>query len=191
MRTHAGGPKGIELKVEHPEEYNFRPKQLLLEACQCILRLAPRARFQRCVAESGFFNEEKFEKIFALIERINLLPKESSDGVSLAGFRKFISDVKLAFAQSQDEDDLYSDPPEEFKDPIMLELMKDPVRAPSGFVFDRAIILQQILNTPTDPFTRQPLCAEDLVPEVQLKARIDAWMAERRQARANGTASSS
>ena len=36
-------------------------------------------------------------------------------------------------------------------------LMTDPVILPSGNIMDRSIILRHLLNSPTDPFNRQPL----------------------------------
>lgn len=36
-------------------------------------------------------------------------------------------------------------------------LMTDPVMLPSGNIMDRSIILRHLLNSPTDPFNRQPL----------------------------------
>lgn len=42
-------------------------------------------------------------------------------------------------------------------DPLMDTLMTDPVILPSGNIMDRSIILRHLLNSPTDPFNRQPL----------------------------------
>ena len=42
-------------------------------------------------------------------------------------------------------------------DPLMDTLMSDPVILPSGNIMDRSIILRHLLNSPTDPFNRQPL----------------------------------
>lgn len=42
-------------------------------------------------------------------------------------------------------------------DPLMDTLMTDPVMLPSGNIMDRSIILRHLLNSPTDPFNRQPL----------------------------------
>ena len=47
---------------------------------------------------------------------------------------------------------------------------------------DRSNILRHLLTDETDPFTRQPLKAEDLVPDAELKAKIDAWIAQRKSA---------
>lgn len=43
-------------------------------------------------------------------------------------------------------------------------LMTDPVMLPSGNIMDRSIILRHLLNSPTDPFNRQPLTESMLEP---------------------------
>ena len=45
-------------------------------------------------------------------------------------------------------------------------LMRDPVELPSGNVVDRHIIVRHLLNSQTDPFNRQPLKEENLVPSM-------------------------
>lgn len=75
--------------------------------------------------------------------------------------------------QNQKRD--FSDAPEEFRDPLMDTLMDDPVLLPSGKVMDRAVILRHLLNSSTDPFNRQPLTEDMLMPVDELKLRIAAW----------------
>ena len=54
---------------------------------------------------------------------------------------------------------------DEFIDPMMCELMEDPVLLPtSGNVMDRKHITRHLLSTPNDPFNRQPLTEEMLKP---------------------------
>ncbi len=54
----------------------------------------------------------------------------------------------LFFAQDMDE--LTEDAPEEFLDPLLSTLMKDPVRLPtSGNIVDRSTITQHLLNDET------------------------------------------
>ena len=48
---------------------------------------------------------------------------------------------------------------------------------------DKEIIIRHLLNDPTDPFNRQPLTEEDLVPDVELKAQIDKYIKEKNSAR--------
>jgi hypothetical protein len=47
----------------------------------------------------------------------------------------------------------------------MSTLMRDPVRLPSSNqVMDRAVIQSHLLDNPNDPFNRQPLTVDMLVP---------------------------
>jgi ubiquitin conjugation factor E4 B len=55
----------------------------------------------------------------------------------------------------------------------------------SGNIMDRASIEQHLLNNETDPFNRAPLKAEDLIPQPELQARIEAWIDEQRKSRAS------
>lgn len=58
----------------------------------------------------------------------------------------------------------FSDAPEEYTDALMGTLMQDPVILPSSHVVDRSVIARHLLNSATDPFSRQPLRADQLVP---------------------------
>lgn len=42
--------------------------------------------------------------------------------------------------------------------------MNDPVLLPSGKVMDRPVIMRHLLNSSTDPFSRQPLSEDMLQP---------------------------
>lgn len=55
-----------------------------------------------------------------------------------------------------------------FLDPLMDTLISDPVRLPSGHIMDRKIITRHLLNSQTDPFSRQPLKEEELEPRKRL-----------------------
>jgi len=54
-------------------------------------------------------------------------------------------------------------------DPLMDTLMEDPVTLPSGKVMDRPVIMRHLLNSSTDPFSRQPLSEDMLQPGKYLK----------------------
>ena len=60
-------------------------------------------------------------------------------------------------------------------DPVMDTLMEDPVRLPSGIIMDRPIIIRHLLNSNQDPFNRQILTVDMLVPVTELKQRIEEW----------------
>jgi ubiquitin conjugation factor E4 B len=177
------GPRGIELKVDSPEKYHFHPRQLLADVLAAMLHLAPLPRFVTAVAESGLLNDAAVTaKVLAVVQRIAVLPeapRPADADVCLPAFAGFLDRVRAARASLADEAEVLQDYPEEFADPLLATLMRDPVRAPSGYTYDRACILQHVMNTPSDPFTRQPLRVEDLQPQPELKARIDAWVADK------------
>lgn len=86
------------------------------------------------------------------------------------------SDAKKVLDQA--ELDL-GDVPAEFEDPIMGDLMRDPVLLPSKHIVDRSTIVQHLLSDPKDPFTRQPMTVEDALPQTELKEKIEQWRAEK------------
>ena len=67
------------------------------------------------------------------------------------------------------------DYPDEFLDPIMSTPMFDPVKLPSGMTMDRSVIMTHLLNDETDPFNRQPLTAEQLVPDDEMRRQIQEF----------------
>jgi ubiquitin conjugation factor E4 B len=60
-------------------------------------------------------------------------------------------------------------------DPIMDTVMEEPVRLPSGMIVDRPVIVRHLLNSSIDPFNRQPLTLDMLVPQPELQRRIEQW----------------
>lgn len=76
----------------------------------------------------------------------------------------FVFDLSSPAVANKQSEDEYADAPDEFRDPLMDTLMSDPVLLPSGAIMDRAIITRHLLNSSTDPFNRQPLTEDMLVP---------------------------
>ncbi|KAG1721381.1 U-box domain-containing protein [Suillus occidentalis] len=69
-------------------------------------------------------------------------------------------------------------------DPLMATIMRDPVTLPSSrAVIDRSTIKSHLLSDSKDPFNRVPMVIEDVIPNVELKAQIDAFITERRNKR--------
>ncbi|KAM7452694.1 hypothetical protein BLSTO_06567 [Blastocystis sp. subtype 1] len=56
------------------------------------------------------------------------------------------------------------------------ELMKDPVMLPnSKMVLDRSTIERLLMEKPVDPYDRTPLTKEQLIPQEELRQRIQQW----------------
>lgn len=96
-----------------------------------------------------------------------------------------IADFALKVGQLEKEEKenqkALEDAPDEFLDPIMSTLMIDPVVLPSSKVtVDRTTIARHLLSDQTDPFNREPLTMDQVKSDEELKARIDAWVLERK-----------
>ena len=67
-----------------------------------------------------------------------------------------------------------SEIPENYLDPMMCEIMTDPVKLPkSDNIIDRLTIRKHLLSDKTDPFNRAPLKEEDLIEMPDLKKEIE------------------
>lgn len=102
---------------------------------------------------------------------------------------EFAQKVRQLEQEEKDNQEALVDPPDEFLDPIMSTLMCDPVILPSSHVtVDRTTISRHLLSDQTDPFNRAPLTMDQVQPDEELKAKIQAWIAERRRERAENEA---
>nr|XP_057939431.1 ubiquitin conjugation factor E4 B isoform X2 [Doryrhamphus excisus] len=172
------GPKCRDLKVENPEKYGFEPKKLLDQLTDIYLQLDC-ARFAKAIADDQrSYSRELFEEVISKMRKAGI-----KSSIAIEKFKLLSEKVEEIVAKNCQSEMDYSDAPDEFKDPLMDTLMTDPVMLPSGNIMDRSIILRHLLNSPTDPFNRQPLteCMLESVPE--LKERIHMWMREKQGGR--------
>ena len=100
----------------------------------------------------------------------------------VAAFEKLAADARTRASEDEEEETDLGDIPDEFLDPIYCTLMRDPVKLPSGHSCDRSIITRHLLSDETDPFSRQPLTADQLVPDDDLREKIAAFIADRKSA---------
>ncbi|KAF4096577.1 hypothetical protein G5714_022546 [Onychostoma macrolepis] len=172
------GPKCRDLKVENPEKYGFEPKKLLDQLTDIYLQLDC-ARFAKAIADDQrSYSRELFEEVISKMRKAGI-----KSTIAIEKFKLLLEKVEEIVARNSQSEMDYSDAPDEFKDPLMDTLMTDPVQLPSGNIMDRAIILRHLLNSPTDPFNRQPLTESMLEPVPELKERIQAWMKEKQSGR--------
>jgi len=172
------GSKGLELKVDNPENYNFRPKEMLRDLCAIFASFSSAHEFQVECAKSGYYNTDLMTKSVKTCRKLNLLT-----GESMELFESLAEKVKTASKHVGDDDALVADAPDEFLDPLMCTFMKDPVLLPtSGTVIDRSTIMQHLLNDPVDPFNRKPLTVDMIIPATELKEKMENWLEEKRSA---------
>ncbi|KAL1871865.1 hypothetical protein VTK73DRAFT_1833 [Phialemonium thermophilum] len=173
------GPKSKDLRVENPAKYFFSPRTLLPELVDIYLNLGDSAAFVEAVAADGrSYKPENFDATSRILSTKAL--KSADELQKWEELKKKFAAAKQALDQA--ELDLGEIPPE-FEDPIMGDIMNDPVILPSKHIVDRSTIVQHLLSDPKDPFTRQPMTVDDVVPADELRQQITKWKEERIAAR--------
>ena len=168
------GSKGLDLKVDNPEQYEFRPKEMLRDLCAIFALFAPTETFQVECAKSGC-DPALLRSAVKTCRRLNLLT-----GESMEAFESLPDLVEKAGQSVAADEELLADAPDEFLDEILSTYMKDPVILPSGHYVDRSTITQHLLNDPIDPFNREPMTVDDIKPATELKEKMNKWLAEKR-----------
>lgn len=105
------------------------------------------------------FRKELFDDAILRLERSLI-----KTPVEIEQFKALSAKAHMILLDNQSADDWMSDAPDEFKDPLMMTVMSDPVLLPSGLVMDRPVIMRHLLNSNTDPFNRQHLTEDMLLP---------------------------
>lgn len=165
------------VQVDNPEQYQFRPKEMLRDLCAIFALFASSSGFQVECAKSGC-NPSMLRSAVKTCQRLNLLM-----GVSLTAFESLPDLVEQASREVADDEALLEDAPDEFLDEILTTFMKDPVILPSGHFVDRSTITQHLLNDPIDPFNREEMTIDDIKPATELKAKIEKWLEEKKAIR--------
>jgi ubiquitin conjugation factor E4 B len=176
------GPKQGNLKVREPTQYEFNPRNLLSDIMDVYLNLKDQDSFVLAVARDGrSYKAYNFDHAATIMRKTGFKSPEQ-----LKAWRKLSNKVAATKeAEEQAEEDL-GEVPDEFLDPLMYTLMDDPVILPQSRVtLDRSTIRSHLLSDPNDPFNRQPLKIQDVIPDVELKQKIDAFKAEAKQRRFN------
>lgn len=177
LETLAGKRAAAELSVSNKDKYHFRPIQLISDFVDIYLHLGYSQVFVDAVAADGrSFKPEVFDRVTRILTSKN--QKEAGDMAKWEKVKARFAEAKLRLDQA--ELDL-GDIPAEFEDPIMGDLMRDPVLLPSRHVVDRSTIVQHLLSDAKDPFTRQPMTVDDVIPDTELQTRIRQWREEKIQ----------
>nr|XP_022317607.1 ubiquitin conjugation factor E4 A-like [Crassostrea virginica] len=175
---HLVGPKQRSFNVKDKNEIEFKPQQMVSDITQIYLNLGENQAFCMAVSADGrSYSPELFQKTTNVLQKIGKPPTMINQVDSLR------DKIEILRVKQAAEDELYADAPEEFLDPIMGTLMRDPVTLPSSKnIVDKAVIARHILSDQTDPFNRSPLSLDMVVPNVELKERIEKWIQEKKGA---------
>jgi ubiquitin conjugation factor E4 B len=170
------GAKGLAIKVDNMESYNFKPKELLQEICVIMTHFDTYEVFFDSLAADGFIADSDgkilLHKALQTVQKLHLLTP-----MEIEKMTELVAKVAAARANYKDIDALTDEAPEHYLDPLMATIMRDPVLLPtSGNIVDRATITTQLLQTSIDPFNRKPLSIGQVEPQDELREEIQAWL---------------
>ncbi|EZG45067.1 putative ubiquitination factor [Gregarina niphandrodes] len=125
-------------------------------------------------SDGRYYDQKTFEKAVRITRREGL-----ASGPNLARFQQLVD----ALGGDNPNDDfleelvMSGEVPEEYIDPLMSDVMMDPVQLPtSGVVVERKVIERHLLNDRFDPFNRAPLEKSQLVPQPELRDKIQQFI---------------
>eukprot|EP00048_Salpingoeca_helianthica_P009107 m.130584 g.130584 ORF g.130584 m.130584 type:complete len:193 (+) comp14778_c2_seq3:2426-3004(+) len=164
-------------------EFGLDLIQMLSQLCTVAVQVAQIARgpvktafIDALAREVRYYNKVKMMRAHAVLRTL------ATAAAVAQQFAALIDLVEKQRALVEETDIATEDIPDEFLDPIMCELMKDPVELPvSHTIIDRSTISAHLLSTPEDPFNRAPLALADLIPRPDIKQRIAEWLASRQK----------
>lgn len=175
------GQRCNDLVVSDPTKVSWKPRQLLSRIMDTYTHFHEEDLFSAAVARDGrSYNADLFTRAIGIAKRRRILPPQKVQMLQQLSE----SAARALEADNEEEEDL-GDIPEEFLDPIMSSLMRNPVKLPtSGKVMDRAVISRILLSDKSDPFNRKLLTEDMLEDDVDLKKRILEFVKERRSNKA-------
>ena len=166
-----------ELNVRNKRDYEFNPFFIIESLIKIYTYFSDYEEFiEYILKDEAFYKYENFElavKIKNNLNKVKIDPETSIKFDNLV-FNKL---KKLTEISDKPKNVInYDDAPEEFIDQITKELMEDPVILPtSNMSLDRQCIEYHILEYHNDPFNRKPLTKEELIPNIELKKRIEEY----------------
>jgi ubiquitin conjugation factor E4 B len=174
------GPRRSELSFPNPEKFQFEPAWIVDKLCSSILSFATfdKSFVDFLVRDTRSYSEELYSNAAAFLERHT----EADFDFKPTQWRAMSQLAREHTQQVEEFEDQLGDIPDEFLDPLMATLMTDPVILPSSRItLDRQVIERALLADPIDPYNRSPLTADQLIPDTELKQKIDAFIAEKRR----------
>ncbi|KAH9494850.1 Ubiquitin conjugation factor E4 A [Bulinus truncatus] len=169
------GPKQKDFNIKDKESIEFKPQETVSNISAIYLNLQNSDLFCQAV-----FQDERSYTPHLFSQACQVMTKIGESSQAIADFLLLDEKIKKMQTTKLSEEQALSDAPEEFLDPIMGTLMTDPVMLPSSRnIVDRNVIARHILSDQTDPFNRQPLSLDLVIPQPELKSKIQAWVNER------------
>ena len=170
-----GSPLNYELKLKNINEYNFNPHFILGSILSTYSAFYDKFHFIE-----GVIKDERSYKFSNFDRAKNLVANNKNITISEPDFNnyiKFVDNLRREEKIIKNEEINYDDAPQEFLDGLTFLIMTDPVKLPkSQVILDRKTIETHLLSDQTDPFNREPLTKEMLIPCPTLKAKIEEYI---------------
>ena len=168
-----------DLKIKNMHEYKFNPNFILGSILSIYSAFYDKKQFIECVIK-----DERSYKFSNFDKAKNLVTNNKNITISEKEFKNYITLVhslrrKEKFIKSEEIN--YDDAPQEYLDVLTYLIMTDPVKLPkSNVILDRKTIETHLLSDQTDPFNRERLTKDMLIPCPELKAKIQEYMKKKK-----------
>ena len=175
-----GSPLNYELKLKNIKEYNFNPHLIFGSLLSTYSAFYDKIEFIHGVIKDErsykFTNFDRAKNLVANNENITITEKDFNNYII------FVDNLRREEKILKSEEISYDDAPQEFLDGLTFLIMTDPVKLPkSQVILDRKTIETHLLSDQTDPFNREPLTKEMLIPCPLLKAKIEEYMKKKKE----------
>jgi ubiquitin conjugation factor E4 B len=175
---------GYEIRTKNVNEYNFKPHFILGSILTIYSAFYDKIEFIQCVIK-----DERSYKFDNFDRAKNLVANNSSIEISQKNFQNyiiFVDNLRKEEKRIKAEQINFDDAPEEFLDTLTALIMTDPVKLPkSHVILDRKTIETHLLSDQTDPFNREPLTKDMLIPCPELKAKIEEYINRKKNEKLN------
>eukprot|EP00727_Mastigamoeba_balamuthi_P005555 m51a1_g1619 hypothetical protein (1130) ;mRNA; r:224458-228807 len=177
--THLAGAGSEALRRSKPERFSFDMRTLLKQIVGIYVALGalPDSEpFIEQIAQDGrCFKPEAFEEAVSWAQESAVVSADEA-----AELRQVIARATKIKSSDEVLEEMLGDIPDEFVDPLMGQLMTDPVLlSTSQMIVDRSTIARHLMTNNLDPFSRTPLTIDQVKPVDDLRERIQAFVKER------------
>ncbi|ELA47051.2 hypothetical protein VCUG_01496 [Vavraia culicis subsp. floridensis] len=162
------GPKCNDLHIKNPDDYNFKPKELLRKIVIVYLKMADDVYLDAIVQDHSYFNLSLFKRAYFICETKFIL-----DQNDLLLFKRLVSRLETIQSEIVEDDEIV---PDEFIDPITCDPITDPViLLTSNVTVDRSTFDAIMLGDQVDPFNREALDETKIKDNEEMKKKLEEY----------------
>lgn len=169
----------IKFKFSGINEIGLKPLEFIKQLVLIYARLSDEPRFQEeIINDERSYSREVLIDIGNTAWNRQLAPPEI-----LQRYENLIRACDSKKIEKDNWNKIVENPPDEYLCQITADLMIDPVQLPTSksIVEKKAILEHLALNGNYDPFNRMKLSETEIIPLLDLKAKIDQWIEERKR----------